>query len=416
MKNDTPSIAVIGGGAAGLMAAICASRAGSSVTIFEKNDRVGKKILVTGNGRCNLTNRDIRMENYHGDPEFAMKVIGRFGKEKTLVFFEELGLQFHTDEAGRIFPYSQQAGSVLDALRFEAEKLNVNIYTGLPAASVKRAGNRFEVATQAGKTFSFDRIILACGGKADPDLGSDGSGFRLAESLGHTITPVFPSLVQLRLNGQNFRAMERMKWVAELRAVADGKIRGVAKGDIIFTSYGISGTAVLSISRKIVENLNNDRPVELEADLLPDETDDRTAEILKKRIAGHPGRKMEDFFLGWLNKRIGQTLLKTAGIELSRESGSMSAADTEKIRNMLHHWRFSVAGHNGWQNAQTTAGGVKTSDVNAADLGSKSVKGLYFAGEILDVDGDSGGYNLQWAWSSGAVAGTAAAAGEGHNG
>ena len=408
MKNGI-SIAVVGGGASGLMAAVVACRAGASVALFEKNDRVGKKILVTGNGRCNLANRSVRAENYHGDAEFAMKVIGAFDGGKTLDFFSGLGLRFYTDEAGRIFPFSQQAGSVLDALRFEADKLGVEFYTAFPVASVKKTGGGFALVSAGGKSFAFDRVILACGGKADPDLGSDGSGYRLAESLGHKTTEVFPALVQLRLEGQNFRAMERMKWEAELRAVAGEKIRGTASGDIIFTSYGISGTAVLSISRKIMESMNEGNKTDLEIDLLPGLDDGETLQLLEERKNSHPERKLDEFFIGWLNKRIGQTLLKSAGLELSRESSSLNPADLKKVCGLLHRWRFPVAGHNGWKNAQVTAGGVKTSGVDAATMESKAAKGLYFAGEVMDVDGDSGGYNLQWAWSWGAVAGLSAA-------
>lgn len=412
MKTESPTVAVIGGGAAGLTAAIFASRSGAAVTLFEKNDRVGKKILVTGNGRCNLTNRDIHAANYHGDPEFAMKVIGRFGLEKTLGFFGDLGLRFYTDEAGRIFPFSQQAGSVLDALRFETAHLKAETYTSFPIASVKKTGGRFEVVSQGGKRFSFDRVVIACGGKADPDLGSDGSGFRLAQSLGHGVTPVFPSLVQLRLDGQGYRAMERMKWEAGLSAVSEGKALLSGSGDILFTSYGISGTGVLSISRKITEIIENGKTAELEIDLLPGETDDATYGLLKKRAELHPERKLDELFLGWLNKRIGQTLLRSVGLELARGSGSLSDAEFRKIAGQTHRWRFPVAGHNGWKNAQTTAGGVRTEEVDDETLGSRLADGLYFAGEVLNVDGDSGGYNLQWAWSSGAVAGNAAAGGK----
>lgn len=412
MKDKTPSVAVIGAGAAGLTAAICAARSGAAVTLFERNDRVGKKILVTGNGRCNLTNNDIRQEHYHGDTDFAMNVIGRFNREKTLDFFGDLGLLFYTDEAGRVFPSSQQAGSVLDALRFETDLLKVETFAGFPVATVKKTGDRFEIASQGGKKFSFDKVIIACGGKADPDLGSDGTGFRLAESLGHKITAVFPALVQLRLDGQGYRAMERMKWEAELRAVSDNKVLTSKAGDVIFTSYGISGTAVLSISRSIMEMSEKGGAAELEVDLLPGETESATEEILKKRIKRHPERKLEDLFLGWLNKRIGQTLLRSNGLELVRLTGSLNDAEIKKIAGQIHRWRFTVAGHNGWKNAQTTAGGVTTAEIDVNTLESKLVKGLFFAGEVLDVDGDSGGYNLQWAWSSGAVAGTSAAGGK----
>jgi hypothetical protein len=409
--NGPLSVAVIGGGASGMTAAIFAARSGAAVTLFERNDRVGKKLLVTGNGRCNLTDRDIGAGNYHGDAAFAMAVIALFDRDRTLAFFGDLGLRFMTDEAGRVFPFSQQAGSVLDALRFELDDLNVTADTAFPVASLKKTGERFELVSQGGQKFSFDRVVVACGGKADPDLGSDGSGFRLAQSFGHTVGRVFPSLVQLRLEGQVARAMERMKWEAGLRARVDGKVTEERQGDIIFTNYGISGTGVLAVSRTVVEALETGRQAELEIDLLPGQTPQETRAELARRTARHPRRKLEDLFLGWINKRIGQTLLRSLGHDLSVASGTLRDSEIANIAERVHGWRFPVSGHNGWKNAQVTAGGVKTSEVDAATLESKRVKGLYFAGEVLDVDGDSGGYNLQWAWSSGAVAGTSAAGG-----
>lgn len=411
-NEEKPNVAVIGGGAAGLTAAIHAARAGAAVTIFERNDRVGKKILVTGNGRCNLTNQDLDTRHYHGNPGFAMKTIGRFGADKTGEFFSGLGIRFQSAENGKVFPRSQQAGSVLDALRFEAELLGIEVFTGIMISSVKKEGGTFILNTRAGKSFRFPKVVLACGGKADPDLGSDGSGYDLAKGLGHEITEVFPALSQLRLGGGLYRQMERMKWEGEIRAVDGDGAFASSRGDMIFTSYGISGTAVLSVSRSVMERISGNRTVYLEADLLPDWKMDETLKELAKRRDDQPERKLEEFFLGLLNKRIGQTLLKSVGLELTRMSGSLSENETGNIAHAIHAWRFEVTGHNGWQNAQTTAGGVRTDEVDPETMESKKSGGLFFAGEILDVDGDSGGYNLQWAWSSGAVAGISAAGGK----
>ncbi len=404
------SVGVVGGGAAGLMAAIAAGRSGARVALFERNDRVGKKILVTGNGRCNMTNRVFRREYFHGDTDFAMAVTGVFSPDQTLSFFGELGVEFSEEDNGRVFPRSMQAGSVLDALRFEAGRLGAEFYTGFRIGSVKKTARGFEAVSSAGKSFSFDRVILACGGMAAPATGSDGSGLALARSLGHSVTECYPALVQLKLDGDGHRAMERMMWEGEIRAVSRGKVLSAVRGDILFTHYGVSGTAALSVSRSVIGALNGNDPVSLEIGLLPDLTENEILRKLSGRREANPTKPLEDFLSGWINKRIGQTLLKSLGHKMTGLSGGLSDADLKKIAGRMARWEFPVSGHTGWPNAQTTAGGVRTDEFDPSTMESKIVPGLHMAGEMLDVDGDSGGYNLQWAWSSGWVAGRAAAA------
>ena len=253
-------------------------------------------------------------------------------------------------------------------------------------------------------------VVLCTGGKAAPATGSDGSGFRLAESLGHTLIDPFPALVQLNLEGVIHRAMEGMKWKAGVTVLAGGTVITRERGDLLFTIYGVSGPAVLNASRTAVEALRAGRRVEIELDLLPELTEPELLEKVRRRRRLQPDRLLEEFFTGWLNKRIGQTLIKSLGLERGRTWASLSEEESERIAGTAHAWRFAVAGDTGWPNAQVTAGGVDTKEVDPATLESKKVPGLFFAGEVLNVDGDSGGYNLQWAWSSGWVAGEAAAA------
>jgi len=410
MKEDFRDVIVIGGGPSGLVASIAARRAGAGVLLLEKNPRVGKKLLTTGNHQCNLTNMDIRAKHYHGDPGFAMRTIARFDRDRTLEFFRALGLETVADESGKVYPRSYQAGSVLDVLRFELDRLRVETLADCAVETLRSGRDGFAVRTKEGRTCSAHRVILCAGGHAAPQTGSTGAGFILAQSLGHTILEPFPALVQLKLDGAVHKAMEGMKWECSVALFADGIAEAQERGDILFTSYGLSGTAALNVSRTAVAALRDGKRVEIKLNLVPEMEEAELGEAIRRRIEIQPERPMEEFFTGWLNKRIGQTLIKALAFDRAAPWRSLSDADVRRLTEALHGWTFTVTGDTGWPNAQTTAGGVDTREVDAETMESRKVPGLFFAGEILNVDGDSGGYNLQWAWSSGFVTGQAAAA------
>jgi predicted Rossmann fold flavoprotein len=404
-------VLVIGGGAAGMTAAISARRLGAAVTILEKNPRVGKKILATGNGRCNFTNINTGVEHYNGsNPKFVHSALASFSAEDTIRFFEKLGIQHKVEDGGKVFPMSDQASSVLDVLLYELNSLGVDIVCDACVKDITGEKGSFAVKLENGKVYRGDRVIIAAGGKAMPSSGSDGSGFELAKKLGHAIVPVFPALVQLMLEGPFFKAVSGVKFVGTAGIVHNNKLAAMDRGDILFANYGVSGPPILQISRKAGELLNEGEEVFLKITVLDTFTADELKLLIKKRFR-NGSRKPADFaMVGLINKRLIPVVLKEAGVnDLKRPAASLSDGELERIARVLTDWRFRIRGTKGWQSAQVTAGGVSTDEVDPGTMESRLVKGLYFAGEIMDIDGQCGGFNLQWAWSSGFVAGQNAA-------
>jgi hypothetical protein len=398
-------IAVIGGGASGLTAAIAAARNGAEVTICEKLNRVGKKILATGNGRCNYTNMNLSKECYHSNNlNFAEEVMKFFNLDKTLVFFEDLGILPYVDESGKVYPNSLQASSVLDVLRYELKRHKVKEVTDFNVTALRKSKDKFSII--GNDTITADRVILATGGKASPQLGSDGKGYELAKSLGHEIIEPFPALVQLKLSGKYFKRIAGIKFDGIVKAYAGDRLIREEEGEILFTDYGISGPPILQVSRKVIEELNKKNKPFLNIDMFPGYSKLKLYDILQDRFRRINYKTIEESMIGFINKKLIPVVFYEAGFEdLNKICGKLNKKEIYKIIDILKEWKFEVIGHNSWQQAQSTAGGIKLSEVNPKTLESLKVKGLYFAGEILDVDGDCGGFNLQWAWSSGYTAG-----------
>jgi hypothetical protein len=398
-------IAVIGGGASGLTAAIAAVKNGAEVTIFEKLSRVGKKILATGNGRCNYTNMNLSKECYHSkNLALTEDVMKFFGLEKTLVFFNELGIHPYVDESGKVYPNSLQASSVLDVLRYEIKRLKVMEITDFNVTALRKSKDKFSII--GNDTITADRVILATGGKASPQLGSDGKGYEIARSLGHEIIEPFPALVQLKLKGKYFKRISGIKFDGIVKAYSGDRLIRKEEGEILFTDYGISGPPILQVSRKVIEELNKKNNPWLTLDMFPNYSKLKLYDILQDRFIKMNYKTIEEAMIGFINKKLIPVVLYEAGFdELDKLCGKLNKKEIYKIIDILKEWKFEVTGHNSWQQAQSTAGGIKLTEINPKTLESLKVKGLYFAGEILDVDGDCGGFNLQWAWSSGYTAG-----------
>lgn len=398
-------IAVIGGGASGLMAAIAAARNGAQVTVYEKMNRVGKKILATGNGRCNYTNMNLSKACYHSnDLHLTDEVMNFFDLEKTLSFFEDLGIFPYVDENGRVYPNSLQASSLLDVLRYELKRLKVDEVTDFNVTALRKNKGIFSII--GNDTVTADRVILATGGKASPQFGSDGKGYEIAKSFGHDIVEPFPALVQLKLSGKYFKRLAGIKFDGLVKAYAGDRLIREEEGEILFTDYGISGPPILQISRKVIEELNKENKPFISLDVFPALSKIELYEILQDRFIKLGHKTLEDSMVGFINKKLIPVVLYEAGFDdLERLCGKLNKKEIYKIIDILKEWKFEVTGHNSWQQAQSTAGGVRLTEVNPKTLESLKVKGLYFAGEILDVDGDCGGFNLQWAWSSGYTAG-----------
>lgn len=402
-----PKIAIVGGGASGMMAAIWAKRMGAEVTILERNPRVGKKILATGNGRCNITNIYCSREHYHGeDPHFVEPALSAFDAEKTIAFFEKLGIAPKVEDLGKVFPMSDQASSVLDVLLYELQELNIKVQCNAFVRDIRITKKGFSLELDDGNLVTCAKVILACGGKAMPSSGSDGNGFELAQKLGHHIVDIFPALTQLKLEGGFFKQIEGVKFVGTAKILSEGRTLAADQGDLLFTNYGISGPPILQISRKAGELLKHNKKAVLKISIIDNIKKEELDDLLARRFANKPNRPVDLALVGLINKRLIPVILKQAGVsDFKLPAGKLPAQEINKIASILTDWKFNITGLRSWPNAQVTAGGVDTREVNPYTMESKIVPGLYLCGEILDVDGECGGFNLQWAWSSGYVAG-----------
>lgn len=404
-------IFVIGGGASGMMAALIARYNGADVTILERNPRVGKKILATGNGRCNYTNVNVNVKCYHGkNPDFIHGALSAFDVSKTMGFFEKLGIAPRVEEQGKVFPMSGQASSILDVLFYELKQTGVEILCNAFVKEIRKTKQGFTLVLEDGRVLEGDKVILACGGKAMPSSGSDGNGYDLAKRLGHKIVDIFPALVQLKLEGDFFKQIEGVKFVGTAEVLSGGKTLAKDRGDILFGNYGVSGPPILQISRKAGELIKDNKEAVLRISIVDNMTQSELNGFLEKRFKYMPEKSLDFCLVGFINKRLIPVLLKQACIkDIRKPVRELSANDRRKIANILTDWRFKITGTKSWPSAQVTAGGVDTDQVNPFTMESTLVKGLYFCGEILDIDGACGGFNLQWAWSSGYVAGKSAA-------
>lgn len=395
-------IAIIGAGASGMAAAITAAASGTNeILLFERQARVGKKLLATGNGRCNLTNRQTDASRYHGsDPDFVLPALTAFPVDSTLDFFTTLGLLTVTEPGGRVYPYSDQANSVVDVLRFGLERKNITLLAGTEISGVRHDAEGFLLRAGDG-SFRTDRLIVACGGAAGTKLGGGLSGYQLLRSLGHHCTKLYPSLVQLKTDPEQVRGLKGVRANAKLRLMLNGSLLAVSSGEVQFTEYGISGPAVFDLSRAA----STAEGTELHLDLLPQLRSEDLLSSLCIRISRYPSLLCEDLMTGILHNRLGRMLLKSVGVPLSNPLTSLNWKQLTDTVEACHEFRLRVLGTMGMEHAQVTAGGICTQEFFSETLESRIVPGLYACGEVLDVDGDCGGFNLQWAWSSGLLAG-----------
>ena len=397
-------IGIIGAGASGMAAALAAAKCNDvQVLLFERQARVGRKLQATGNGRCNLSNMKATGKDYHGDqPEFAQRALQIFDVSETMYWFMKLGLYAVMEDSGRIYPYSDQANSVVDVLRFGLNQDNITLLTGFEVSKVRKTDEGFCVEGN-GEVYTCDKLIIACGGLAGTKLGGSMSGYQLLRSFGHKVTKLRPALVQLKSNWNGCTALKGVRANCHAAIYHDGALYSESKGELQFTEYGLSGPVIFEISRDVCQAKGQWL---CKLDLLPDLDIDVTVAFLKER------RKTElltdELFTGVLHNRLGRVVTQCAGIRSGikianlRDDELMLAVQTAKALEI------SITEPLGMEHAQVTAGGVCTCEFNDATMESKLVPGLYACGEVLDIDGDCGGYNLQWAWSSGLLAGNCA--------
>lgn len=400
-----------------MAAAIAAARAdaGAKIWILEQKNKAGKKLLATGNGRCNFTNRRMDASFYYGEEiGFAGKVLDKFGYEDTIRFFESLGLvtKFRGDYA---YPRPDQASAVLELLSLELRRLGVQVRCGVKVRAVSQEKNGFRIeadsreASGGREHFRADRVILACGGKASPSLGSDGSGYELARALGHRLTPVVPALVQLKVRNHPFAKAQGVRAEAKVTALIDGLPVAEDTGELQITAYGISGIPVFQISRHIALGLYRGARAEVLLDLLPEYGESELAELHARLTGGRGELTVGECLTGLWNQKLIPRLLEQAGL---RMHAKVSGPEGRRLGVMLGQCKrilLLIQDTNGFENAQVCAGGVRTREICPQTMESRCAKGLYLAGELLDIDGICGGYNLQWAWATGCIAGKAAA-------
>lgn len=431
---DGYDVAVVGGGAAGMTAAIAAARTGARVVALERGDRPGKKILMTGNGKCNLGNRDLQPSYYYSDNmAMAASVLERFGTEETIAFFASLGLMVR-ERRGYLYPVSEQAAVVLDVLRYGLEREGVTVLTQAfvqemtPARRdepdiLHRQAQRIKdsacqgylLKLQNGDRVRAKRVILACGGQAAPKTGSDGSGYDLARSLGHCVIPPVPSLVQLHCGEKYCKALAGVRAEGAVRICLDEDSKADSlqdcicreAGEIQFTEYGISGIPVFQLSGSVNQLLAQGRKLRAEIDFFPQYGEKDYEQLCRQRLENLKGQTVETFFTGMLHKKIMNVCIRQAGLASEQMA---DGADRQRLRQVFALCRrlpFTITGSHPFDSAQVCRGGVSLREVDS-QLQSKCSPGLYLAGEVLNVDGRCGGYNLQWAWASGYIAGEAA--------
>ncbi len=396
-------VVIIGAGASGMAAAIAAAENGEHhVTVIERQARVGRKLLSSGNGRCNLTNMETELSRYHGAaPAFAAHALSLWTPEKVLEFFSALGLMTVTEYGGRVYPLSNQASSVLDVLRFALEKPNIELLCGVTVESVRRKGKRFSLSWEGGG-MDCDKLIIACGGCAGSKLGGVMDGYNLLKSLGHSRTSLYPSLTQIRTRPEIPRSMKGIKVQAGVHVFKGKNKISFGSGDLLFAENGVSGTVVFDISRAVA---TAGEGVSLRVDFFETMSRDEVKDYLARRRAARPEAPAKEIFSGALHSRVGLALCKYAEIQPESPCAQLSEVQLAALASASKTLRLDVTGVSGFESAQVTAGGISTAEFNPKTMESRIVPNLFACGEVLDIDGDCGGFNLQWAWASGLLAG-----------
>lgn len=396
MKTD---VIIIGGGAAGLCAAVYLKQKSpnSVVRILEALPRVGKKLALTGNGRCNITNKNINLSRYHGESvEFCEYALSKYSGKFCEDFFEKIGVPFvFEDEKG--YPASLQAASVVDCLRFAADEAGVITHTDTKVTNIQLTNDGYKVIADK-LNFYTKQLIIATGLFSGGDkCGSDGSVYSILKKAGFKTVKTTPAIVQVKTVTDIVKQLKGIKVDANVSLKLDGKVLRQEFGETLFADYGLSGPPVLQISRE-VSRQNGDFVISL--DIMPNTDFETLLDNLTKRAKALYNRTLDEFFTGMLNKRLGQVILKLNGCKLADTVATLKSGNLKKIAYTLKNFEFQVTGTTGFNNSQVTAGGLATGQFNNKTMMSKNYKGLYVIGEILDIDGDCGGFNLQWAFSS----------------
>ncbi len=396
---DILDVAIIGGGAAGLCSAVQLKflDRSLSVGIFEQLNRVGKKLIVTGNGRCNITNRNLDKKRYHSENDtFINYALSTYDNYYIENFFADLGVVF-TYEDDKAYPYSLQASSVVDALRFAVDSMGVKTCLECKVTDIERKNGSFEITANNEKYYA-KTVIIACGLLSGGEKsGSNGSMLELLKTKGYKTVKTTPAIVQLKTENTVTKSLKGIKVNGEVKLIHNGKAEKCESGEVLFCDYGLSGPPIMQLSREVSRK---DGDFLISLDLMPEYSYQNVVDMIDFRTAVLRGRALEEFFTGMLNKRVGQQIIKQIGKKLSDSVDGLTQKDAKSLASIIKGMTFKVTGTTGFENSQVTAGGLDTTQFDETTMMSKKDKGLFCIGEILDVDGDCGGFNLQWAWSS----------------
>ena len=403
------TLLIAGGGAAGTMAALSAARVlpGKEIGIIEKNQMLGRKLTATGNGKCNFSNRDCSPEQYNeAGRELVKSVLAKSTPADTVAFFEELGILTREDREGRMYPYSELATAVKEAFETTLRERRVKIFAGRTVKNAIKEAGTFRLDLSDGSMISANKLILATGGKAGSSYGCDGSGYALAKAFGHSLVSPLPALVQLVAEDKGFKELKGVRAKGRVTLIKNGRISASETGEIQFTEDGLSGICIFDLSRYCRNETGESLCVDI--DLFPEFTEKALAEKLSARRDFLSARRTADFLAGMLNPKLIPDYLRRWEVDPKLPLSAVSFLEIRKLAAVLKSWKVPISGTKGWASAQVTAGGIPAAEIKPDTLASKLVEGLYFAGELIDVDGTCGGRNLQWAFSSGFLAGRSA--------
>ncbi len=414
VHTKTYDVAIIGGGAAGMMAALSVRHhhPDYSVCILERSGEVGRKLTISGAGRGNLTNIHIAhnpSSGYFGNSGLVSSVFSQFGYDACVAFFNDIGIPLFEEMKsgrGKLFPVIENARTVRNVLVETMKENDISVFFDANVTDIRRDNGLWNTKTQ-GSSYQARYLIVTTGGKTYPAFGSDGSGYALLQNLGHTIVTPVPSAVPLVSKNPLSHLLQGEKMVMKATVILSGKRVASSVGDVIFTQYGLSGSAILDISRAVSIRINREGKTDTEVELsfFPEDSRGETEQLLKKRFLSHPDRTVPACLWGLLTVKGANAVCEVSGIPKGKLARDVSPDDMVRIVSVLTAYHISVAQTRGWNEAEFTAGGVDANEINPRTLASKKAENLYVAGEILDVDGPVGGYNLSWAWASGFVAG-----------
>lgn len=404
-------VAIIGGGAAGLMAAVTAAKSGAAVDLYEQNSGVGKKILVSGNGRCNIINTASDVSDYFGQhSDFAAYALSTYPFSRFEKFCRSIGLLLDVKEDGRCYPLSNEAKSVVLALQTYAQENGVRLLTGTPVTGIAKTSEGFAVTTAGAPAETYAKVLICTGSEAAPQLGGNGDGYAFSKAFGHSVEATYPSLVQLHIDSSFHYKMAGLKKLSEVTLYINGRPEEKVKGDILFTRYGISGFAILDVSQKASAALMADQEVSIGVNLLPGFERQTLASQIAQLCQAVPSHTVATVMAGVISSKMVPHLLQTCQIPAETKAGKISTKTVKKIVHTLQDWRFRISDTHGFNHAEVSGGGLSTEEIDPKTMQSTLVDGLYFAGEVIDIVGRRGGYNFHFAWASGYLAGKGLAA------